>query len=546
MVAKTPIFFLLLICQLQRKANGFSTPPQRPLASHRHPLGFVSSRQSLSTSSTLFSTIDKIDEDKKKAVEALEKLLDKQRAEIRETEELLRHFHKSDTVNATFDSDSDTDNLSSLKASAIAKSMMAGFDYGFVSRSEGCTSDSLSAGSSYESEIFQDYGPPSNIVSLGNQQFWRNLNAMVGEYKDEEDVKLTPKQEKLRGKLKQLTLNSTAIWERETADGPIQAPLLIKIPYLVLCFFLDTVFEGRYVPSRFFLLETVARMPYFSYITMLHLYETLGFWRRSADVKRVHFAEEWNEFNHLLIMESLGGDQSWWVRFMAQHSAIAYFVALLALWSISPTLAYKFSELLETHAVNTYGQLLDENEELLKELPPSTAAVQYYSFGAADPFFGEYQTTALSKGEPIRQPGTEMRTLFDVFTAIRADEGDHVGTMKACLDPSIAVSSPSLERRLLTGVALAATFGYYSTTGDIENVGDIVDSVTPYVGAASPFVNEISNIMKENNMFEEERGLAGFDPDMFETDAIASILPLLKQGLLDALEFLGILGLLGL
>mmetsp|Transcript_16933 Transcript_16933/g.23972 ORF Transcript_16933/g.23972 Transcript_16933/m.23972 type:complete len:288 (-) Transcript_16933:182-1045(-) len=287
-------------------------------------------------------------------------------------------------------------------------------------------------------------------------------------------------------------------------------------------------------------------MPYFSYITMLHLYETLGFWRRSADVKRVHFAEEWNEFNHLLIMESLGGDQSWWVRFMAQHSAIAYFVALLALWSISPTLAYKFSELLETHAVNTYGQLLDENEELLKELPPSTAAVQYYSFGAADPFFGEYQTTALSKGEPIRQPGTEMRTLFDVFTAIRADEGDHVGTMKACLDPSIAVSSPSLERRLLTGVALAATFGYYSTTGDIENVGDIVDSVTPYVGAASPFVNEISNIMKENNMFEEERGLAGFDPDMFETDAIASILPLLKQGLLDALEFLGILGLLGL
>mmetsp|Transcript_6882 Transcript_6882/g.10200 ORF Transcript_6882/g.10200 Transcript_6882/m.10200 type:complete len:152 (+) Transcript_6882:89-544(+) len=146
----------------------------------------------------------------------------------------------------------------------------------------------------------------------------------------------------------------------------------------------------------------------------------------------------------------------------------------------------------------------------------------------------------------IRQPGTEMRTLFDVFTAIRADEGDHVGTMKACLDPSIAVSSPSLERRLLTGVALAATFGYYSTTGDVENVGDIVDSVTPYVGAASPFVNEISNIMKENNMFEEERGLAGFDPEMFETDAIASILPLLKQALLDALEFLGILGLLGL
>lgn len=107
----------------------------------------------------------------------------------------------------------------------------------------------------------------------------------------------------LRNKLQQLTLNSTAIWEKEEADGPIQAPWLIKVPYLVLCWFLDTVFEGKYVPSRFFFLETVARMPYFSYITMLHLYETLGFWRRSADIKRIHFAEEINEFRHLLIME---------------------------------------------------------------------------------------------------------------------------------------------------------------------------------------------------------------------------------------------------
>jgi hypothetical protein len=31
------------------------------------------------------------------------------------------------------------------------------------------------------------------------------------------------------------------------------------------------------------------------------------------DVKRIQFIEEINEFNHLLIMESLGGDQSWYV-----------------------------------------------------------------------------------------------------------------------------------------------------------------------------------------------------------------------------------------
>jgi ubiquinol oxidase len=52
-------------------------------------------------------------------------------------------------------------------------------------------------------------------------------------------------------------------------------------------------------------------MPYLSYISMLHLYESLGWWRRSADVKRIHFAEEWNEFHHLLVMEALGGDQRW-------------------------------------------------------------------------------------------------------------------------------------------------------------------------------------------------------------------------------------------
>lgn len=206
----------------------------------------------------------------------------------------------------------------------------------------------------------------------------------------------------MQEKLEQLTLNSSAIWERELKDGPIEAPLIIKVPYLLLCWMLDFVFEGRYVPSRFFLLETVARMPYFSYIAMLHLYETLGFWRRSADMKRIHFAEELNEFRHLLIMESLGGDQRWWVRFMAQHSALAYYLGLCMLWAISPTLSYKFSELLETHAVNTYGQFLDENEELLKELPPSLSAVDYYALGASDPYYAEFQTSAISNNVEVR------------------------------------------------------------------------------------------------------------------------------------------------
>ncbi len=55
--------------------------------------------------------------------------------------------------------------------------------------------------------------------------------------------------------------------------------------------------------QRFWVLETVARIPYFAYISILHLYESLGFWRAGADLRRVHFAEEWNELHHLQVIE---------------------------------------------------------------------------------------------------------------------------------------------------------------------------------------------------------------------------------------------------
>lgn len=148
-----------------------------------------------------------------------------------------------------------------------------------------------------------------------------------------------------RLKLSQLRLSNDAIWQREERRPAIKAPWVIKVPYYVLCWVLDRLFEGDPI-SRFYYLETVARMPYFSYITMLHTYETLGWWRRSTEAKRVHFAEEYNEYHHLLIWESLGGDQHWRVRFLAQHSAIAYYFGLIALWILSPSLAYNFSELM--------------------------------------------------------------------------------------------------------------------------------------------------------------------------------------------------------
>ena len=449
--------------------------------------------------------------------EALKRLLERQKKDVEDTTRLLERLQQGDLTSYVSRGDTEADK--------VVATLLKGVDYGFRSRSEGVPATPIIGG------IAENYGPPSNVWTVGTQQFMRNLKAMRGEYEDEVDLTLTPEQGILQAKLEALTLNSTAIWEQETAKGPISAPFIIKIPYIFLCYFLDKVFEGENVFARFFFLETVARMPYFSYIAMLHFYETLGFWRRSADVKRIHFAEEANEFHHLMIMESLGGDQRWWTRFLAQHSAIAYYFVLCILWMVSPTLSYKFSELLETHAVHTYSQLLDDNESLLRELPPSIAATDYYAFGISDPLYAEIQTDALARGIGLRNPGESMESLYDVFSAIRDDEADHVKTMQACLDAELTINSASTETRLLYSLLMAATVGYglatpegadvsrieqlLGSTGDLTVGEGIID--TALAGAAG-LVNLVAGSNEEGAVTETAETLeaSGFILLFFE------------------------------
>lgn len=202
--------------------------------------------------------------------------------------------------------------------------------------------------------------PPTNLFDIGTRNFVRELRELVAQAGQtavgpNRGGAVPPQAREYRVKLDQLVLSNEAIWKREEEREQVPTPLILKAPYVLLCWFIDVVFEDRPLP-RFWFLETVARMPYFGYISMLHLYETLGWWRRSADIKRVHFAEEWNEFHHLLIMESLGGDQRWSDRFLAQHAAVLYYWVLVVLWLVSPTLAYNFSQLIEAHAVDTCTQ----------------------------------------------------------------------------------------------------------------------------------------------------------------------------------------------
>ncbi|NJN24413.1 MAG: plastoquinol terminal oxidase [Acaryochloridaceae cyanobacterium RL_2_7] len=203
---------------------------------------------------------------------------------------------------------------------------------------------------------------------------------------------------------------------------------MIRLLVGILVFVINTVYRNRPYP-RFYVLETVARVPYFSYLSVLHLYETLGWWRK-ADWLKVHFAESWNELHHLLIMESLGGDRHWVDRFLARHTALLYYWIIIALYLVHPRAAYNFMEQVENHAFHSYDQFLKSDEEQLKAKPAPDVAIQYYREGDLY-MFDEFQTA-----QPVAQRRPEINNLYDVFVAIRDDEMEHVKTMVACQEPT--------------------------------------------------------------------------------------------------------------
>jgi len=166
---------------------------------------------------------------------------------------------------------------------------------------------------------------------------------------------------------------------------------------------IDRVYKDRDY-ARFYVLETVARVPYFSFVSVLHLYESLGIWRK-VDYLETHFAQTMNEYHHLLIMEDLGGDERFVDRFFAQHAAFAYYWLTCLLYMVSPRMAYNLSEQVEEHAYHTYDEFLKQNERLLNIQKPTVTASTYYD---------------------------DVKNMYDVFVNIRNDEGDHVKTMQDC------------------------------------------------------------------------------------------------------------------
>jgi hypothetical protein len=152
--------------------------------------------------------------------------------------------------------------------------------------------------------------------------------------------------------------------------------------------------------------------------------------------------------------------------------------------------------------------------------------------------------------EQIRRPGETMRSLYDVFKAIQADEGDHVGTMKACLDPNVAVQSPSLERKVLAGAAVVATAAFFvSMTGDFSGVpvdDTAMDSVATGLTDGTLIDGVVAGLTGLTSKFaadEENRDIAEMAADAMETSGVISLASeAVRKAIVDAavaiLEFL--------
>jgi ubiquinol oxidase len=202
---------------------------------------------------------------------------------------------------------------------------------------------------------------------------------------------------------------------------------MIRILVNFLEYVLNNLYRDRLYP-RFYVLETVARVPYFAFTSVLHLYESMGWWRK-ADWIKLHFAESWNELHHLLIIEELGGDKYWIDRFVAHTGAFFYYWILVFVYMASPRSAYYFTQLVEEHAYHTYDTFLKEYEEQLKAQPAPQVALNYYHKGDLY-MFDEFQTS-----HPPEERRPKIENLYDVYVAVRDDEMEHVKTMVTCQQP---------------------------------------------------------------------------------------------------------------
>ena len=124
---------------------------------------------------------------------------------------------------------------------------------------------------------------------------------------------------------------------------------------------LDFLYRGRDY-QRFWVLEEIARAPYFAFLSVLHFRESMGL--RGPEhlyLMKQHFEQSVNETEHLEYMESRGGNSYWIDRFVAKHLVLIYYWSNVVYYGLAPRLAYHLSYEVEIHAAETYAKYLAIN-----------------------------------------------------------------------------------------------------------------------------------------------------------------------------------------
>ena len=124
---------------------------------------------------------------------------------------------------------------------------------------------------------------------------------------------------------------------------------------------LDFLYRGRDY-QRFWVLEEIARAPYFAFLSVLHFRESMGL--RGPEhlyLMRQHFEQSINETEHLEYMESRGGNLYFVDRFVAKHLVLIYYWSNVVYYWLAPRLAYHLSYEVEIHAAETYAKYLAVN-----------------------------------------------------------------------------------------------------------------------------------------------------------------------------------------
>ena len=133
--------------------------------------------------------------------------------------------------------------------------------------------------------------------------------------------------------------------------------VVLKITVAIL----DFLYRGRDF-QRFWVLEEIARAPYFAFLSVLHLRESLGL--RGPEhlyLMKEHFAQSVNETEHLEYMESRGGNAYFIDRFVAKHLVLIYYWVNVVYYWVAPRSAYHMSYEVEIHAAETYAKFLAFN-----------------------------------------------------------------------------------------------------------------------------------------------------------------------------------------